>query len=66
MRRARDLIHRLNGDERGQTATEYVGVLLVAVGLTIGVVWFVLGDILTGVIADVGANLQSFSDSVVS
>lgn len=59
-----NLIQRLHESERGQTATEYVAVLVVAVGLAIAVLWGVLSGVLTSVISDIGSNLQSFADSV--
>jgi len=62
--KALDFISNLHRSERGQTATEYVAVLVVAVGLAIGVLWVVLSGVLTSVIGDIGDNLQSFSDSV--
>ena len=61
-----DFISRMHRSESGQTATEYVAVLVVAVGLAIGVLWLVLSGVLSDVIGDVGSNLQSFSDSVFS
>jgi Flp pilus assembly pilin Flp len=64
--KALDLLSRLHRSERGQTATEYVAVLVVAVGLAIGVLWLVLSEVLGDVISDVGSNLSSFSDSVFS
>ena len=57
-------IQRLYQSERGQTATEYVAVLVVAVGLAIAVLWGVLSGVLTDVISTIGSNLTSFADSV--
>ena len=66
MKRVFNVIRRLHHSESGQTATEYVAVLVVAVGLAIGVLWLVLSGVLGDVLGDVGSNLQSFSDSVFS
>lgn len=60
-----DFISHLGKDERGQTATEYVAVLVVAVGLAIGVLWLILNQVLTDVISDIGSSLQSFASSVL-
>ena len=57
-------VNRIHEEERGQTATEYVAVLVVAVGLAIGVLWLVLSSVLGNVIGDIGSNLQSFADSI--
>ena len=55
------LSSRLRTDERGQTSTEYAGVLVIAVALAIAVGWFVLAPILTGVIGGLeGAMLSVF------
>jgi Flp pilus assembly pilin Flp len=60
-----DLVRRLRSTERGQTSTEYVAVLVVAVALAMGVLWLVLSGVLDGIIDDVGSNLSSFSDSAL-
>jgi len=53
-----------NKDERGQTATEYTAVLVVAVGLAIGVLWLVLSGVLSDIISTIGTELSEFTDSV--
>ena len=63
--KALDFISNLHRNERGQTATEYVAVLVVAVGLAIGVLWLLLSGVLTTVITNIGDNLESFSDSIL-
>lgn len=46
-------------DERGQTATEYVAVLVVGVGLALALGWFVLAPYLENVIEDIGAFMST-------
>jgi Flp pilus assembly pilin Flp len=58
-----NIFTNLNKDEKGQTATEYVAVLVVSVGLAIGVLWFALSGMLDNVVSQIGSNLSSFSDS---
>jgi hypothetical protein len=53
----------LHDNENGQTATEYVAVLVVAVGLAIGVLWVFLSGLVIDVVSEVGSNLSSFSNS---
>ena len=53
-----------NSDERGQTATEYVAILVVAVAIVLGVLWSVLSGALEGVIETLGTELTAFTNSV--
>ena len=61
---SRDELAELNKDERGQTATEYVAILVVAVALAIGIVYGVLSGVLEDVINTIGDELTAFTNSV--
>jgi Flp pilus assembly pilin Flp len=52
----RQILTRTHRDERGQTATEYTGVLVIAVALAFAVGVFVLSP----VIVDVGNDIEAY------
>jgi len=52
--------------ERGQTTAEYVAITAVAVGLAVGMAWFVLRDTLGGQLTAVGDALGTFVSGILS
>ena len=55
-------IHR---DERGQTATEYTGVIVVAVAVVLGLALVVMLGVLNGVATSVADELTLFAEDVL-